>query len=198
VAIKGHQFDLVPYNALNPDFGYPMTVCTNLWYAPQMRLVTNVKLPGGHVRLELANASGQFTVWYPDYHGGTYRKLLDTSSTRVKNLTMAYWKALMRRATNGNTPELPIYITSSAPGTVTLKFRYWNVIDDKLVEDEAVQCITSVRPPLRLDITRDGSIDDGDAAAWLDRRNFYYWVNESKIYGDYIDNAKKARSKQNG
>ena len=186
VVIKGHQFDLAPYSALNPDFGYPMTVCTNLWYAPQMRLVSNVKLPGGHVRLQLANASGQFTVWYPDYHGGTYRKLLDTSSTRVKNLTMAYWKALMRRATNGTTAELPIYITSSAPGTVTLKFRYWNVIDDKLVEDEAVQCITSVRPPLRLDITRDGSIDDGDAAAWLDRRNFYYWVNESKIYGDYI------------
>ena len=99
---------------------------------------------------------------------------------------MANWKALMRRATNGNTAELPIYITSSAPGTVTLKFRYWNVIDDKLVEDEAVQCITSVRPPLRLDITRDGSIDDGDAAAWLNMRNFYYWVNESKIYGDYI------------
>ena len=187
VAIKGHQFDLAPYNALNPDFGYPMTVCTNLWYAPQMRLVSNVKLPGGHVRLQLANASGQFTVWYPDYHGGTYRKLLDTSSTRVKNLTMAYWKALMRRATNGNTAELPIYITSSAPGTVTLKFRYWNVIDDKLVEDEAVQCITSVRPPLRLDITRDGSIDDGDAAAWLSGRTFYYWMNEDKFSGDRIN-----------
>ena len=58
VAIKGHQFDLVPYNALNPDFGYPMTVCTNISNAVQMRLVTNVKLPGGHVRLQLANASG--------------------------------------------------------------------------------------------------------------------------------------------
>jgi len=111
VAIKGHQFDLAPYNALNPGFGYPMTVCTNLWHAPQMRLVTNVKLPGGHVRLELENASGQFTVWYLDTYGGTYRKLLDTSSTRVKNLPMAYWKALMRRATDGNTPELPIYTT---------------------------------------------------------------------------------------
>ena len=187
VAIKGHQFDLAPYNALNPDFGYPMTVCTNISNAVQMRLVTNVKLPGGHMRLELANASGQFTVWYPDYHGGTYRKLLDTSSTRVKNLTMAYWKALMRRATNGTTAELPIYITSSAPGTVTLKFRYWNVIDDKLVEDEAVQCITSVRPPLRLDITRDGSIDDGDAAAWLSGRTFYYWMNEDKFSGDWIN-----------
>ena len=187
VAIKGHQFDLVPYNALNPDFGYPMTVCTNVSNAVQMRLVTNVKLPDGHVRLQLANASGQFTVWYPDYHGGTYRKLLDTSSTRVKNLSMAYWKALMRRATNGDTPELPIYITSSTPGTVTLKFRYWNVIDDKLVEDEAVQCITSVRPPLRLDITRDGSIDDGDAAAWLSGRTFYYWMNEDKFSGDWIN-----------
>ena len=31
----------------------------------------------------------------------------------------------------------------------------------------------------------------GDAAAWLDRRNFYYWVNESKIYGDYIVPERK-------
>ena len=186
VAIKGHQFDLAPYNVLNPDFGYPMTVCTNIWHAPQMRLVTNVKLPGGHVRLELADASGQFTVWYPDYHGGTYRKLLDTSSTRVKNLTMVYWKALMRRATDGNTAELPIYITSSAPGTVTLKFHYWNVVDGKFVEDESEQCITSVRPPLLADMDGNGAFGDGDLSRCLGGRLFRFWTNEDRNKGDYI------------
>ena len=194
VSIKGHDADLAAYNALNSNFGYPMTACTNIWYAPQMRLVTNVKLPGGHVRLELADASGQFTVWYPDTYGGTYRKLLDTSSTRVKNLSMAYWKALMRRATDGNTPELPIYITSSTPGHVTLKFRYWNVINNRLVEDEAVQCITSIEPPLIPDYNRDDAINAQDVAAYLAGRIFRFWTNrdvwrEDDAWGDHRDYA---------
>ena len=187
VAIKGdYGVDLANYNALNSSFGYPMTVCTNLWYAPSMRLVTNVKLPNGKVHLELANATGQFTFWYYDNTTWEYRKLLDTATGSVKDLSMAYWKALMKRAAYEGTSELPIYITSSTPGHVSLIFRYWNVIEGKFVQDQAVQRITSLRPPLRLDITRDGSIDDGDSAAWFDGRTFYYWINECKIYGDYI------------
>lgn len=187
VAIKGdYGVDLAAYNALNSSFGYPMTVCTNLWDAPSVRLVTNVKLPDGKVHLELANATGQFTFWYYDHRTWEYRKLLDTDTATGKDISMAYWKALMKRAAYEGTSELPIYITSSTPGHVSLVFRYWNVIEGKFVQDQAVQRITSVRPPLRLDITRDGSIDDGDSAAWFDNRMFYYWVNEDKIYGDYI------------
>ena len=187
VAIKGdYGVDLAAYNALNGSFGYPMTVCTNLWDAPSVRLVTNVKLPDGKVHLELANATGQFTFWYYDHRTWEYRKLLDTDTATVKDLSMDYWKALMKRATNGESSELPIYITSSTPGAVSLVFRYWNVIDGKFVQDQAVQRITSLRPPLRLDISRDGAIDDGDSAAWFDGRTFYYWINECKIYGDYI------------
>ena len=187
VAIKGGSgVKLGNYNALNSSFGYPMTVCTNLWSAPEMRLVTNVKLPDGKVHLELANATGQFTVWYFDNTRSEYRKLLDTPTTQVKDLPMNYWKALMKRATSGESAELPIRITSSEPGTATLVFRYWSVIDGKFVQDQAVQRITSVRPPLRLDISRDGSIDDGDSAAWFDRRSFHYWINEDAIKGDRI------------
>ena len=187
VAIKGdYGVDLAAYNALNSSFGYPMTVCTNLWDAPSVLLVTNVKLPDGKVHLELANATGQFTLWYYDNTTWEYRKLLDTATGSVKDLSMAYWKALMKRAAYGGTSELPIYITSSTPGHVSLIFRYWNVIEGKFVQDQAVQRITSLRPPLRLDISRDGAIDDGDSAAWFDGQTFYYWINECKIYGDYI------------
>ena len=93
VAIKGdYGVDLAAYNALNSSFGYPMTVCTNLWDAPSVRLVTNVKLPDGKVHLELANATGQFTFWYYDHRTWEYRKLLDTDTATVKDISMAYWR----------------------------------------------------------------------------------------------------------
>ena len=187
VAIKGdYGVDLAAYNALNSSFGYPMTVCTNLWDAPLVRLVTNVKLPDGKVHIELANATGQFTLWYYDNTTWEYRKLLDTATGSVKDLSMAYWKVLMKRAAYGGTSELPIYITSSTPGHVSLIFRYWNVIEGKFVQDQAIQRITSLRPPLRLDISRDGAIDDGDSAAWFDGQTFYYWINQDVIRGDRI------------
>lgn len=187
VAIKGdYGVDLADYNALNSSLGYPMTVCTNLWEAPLVRLVTNVKLPDGKVHIELANATGQFTLWYYDNTTWEYRKLLDTATGSVKDLSMAYWKALMKRAAYGGTSELPIYITSSTPGHVSLIFRYWNVIEGKFVQDQAVQRITSLRPPLRLDISRDGAIDDGDSAAWFNGQTFYYWINQDVIRGDRI------------
>ena len=95
VAIKGdYGVDLAAYNALNSSFGYPMTVCTNLWDAPSVRLVTNVKLPDGKVHLELANATGQFTFWYYDHRTWEYRKLLDTDTATIQDISMAYWKAL--------------------------------------------------------------------------------------------------------
>ncbi len=191
VAIKGdYGVDLANYNALNSSFGYPMTVCTNLWNAPQMRLVTNVKLPNGNVHLELVGATGQFTVWYYDYYSWSYRKLLDSSSTRVKNLSMEYWKAIMRRSGDVSSAELPIYITSSTPGTVGLKFRYWNVIDGKFVQDEATQYITSVKPSLLVDYNRDGKIDALDVVAALAGRYAYFWVNDDRWkYDDAFDTA---------
>ncbi len=187
VAIKGDNgVNLAAYNALNSTFGYPITVCTNLWDAPLMRLVTNVKLPDGKVHLELANATGQFTFWYYDNRTWEYRKLLDTDTATVKDLPMSYWKALMRRATYGDSSELPLLVTSSTPGHVSLVFRYWNVIEGKFVQDQTVQRITSLRPPMRLDISRDGAIDDGDSAAWFDNQKFYYWINQDTIRGDRI------------
>ena len=84
VAIKSdYGVDLADYNALNSSFGCSMTVCTNRWDAPELKHVTNVKLPGGNVHLELAGASGQFAVWYLDRRTWTRRKLLDSATMPV-------------------------------------------------------------------------------------------------------------------
>ena len=92
----------------------------------------------------------------------------------------------MRRAGDVSSAELPICITSSTPGTVGLKFRYWNVIDGKFVQDEATQYITSLRPPLLADMDGDGALGEGDVSRCLDGRLFRFWMNEDCHKGDYI------------
>ena len=185
VAIKGSGADLAACNALNSVFGYPITVCTNVLHAQVMKLVTNVRLPAGNIHLELAGATAQFTVWYYHRGDGTYHKLLDTVTCPVKNLGIPYWKELMRRTTFGDTPELPIYITSPTPGSVELKFRYWTLIDGKFVQDEATQKITSIKPVLLPDENCDGNINDEDVALFLTGRKFRFWENEDVIKGSY-------------
>ena len=192
VSVRGGAVDLETCNALNANFGYPMAVCTNLAdpASPDMKLVTDVKLLGGHVHLELSDATAPFAVWYYDRRNGVYRKLLDTSSTPVKDLSMAYWKVLMKRAVDGNSNEMPIYVTSPAPGSVKLRFRYWNVIDGRFVQDEAVQAITSVKPPLLVDYNRDGKIDADDIQAYVGGRLAYFWMNDDTWrYDDAFDTS---------
>ncbi len=80
---------------------------------------------------------------------------------------MAYWKTLMKRAVDGNSNEMPVYVTSLVPGKVKLRFRYWNVAGGRFVQDEAVQAVTSVKPPLLVDYNRDGRIDAEDVQLYL-------------------------------
>ncbi len=70
-------------------------------------------------RYFMLDATAPFAVWYYDRRNGAFRKLLDTASTPVKDLSMAYWKVLMKRAVDGNSNEMPVYVTSSAPGRWT-------------------------------------------------------------------------------
>ena len=97
---------------------------------------------------------------------------------------MAYWKALMKRAAYEGTSELPIYITSSTPGHVSLIFRYWNVIEGKFVQDQACQKFSSVNPVLLVDYDRDGVLGAVDIARHMDGRYAYFWQNDDKWKGD--------------
>ena len=187
VAVRGGPgVDLAACNALDAGFGLPMTVCADAWRAPALRLAADVALPGGRVRLALEGATGPFAAWRFDRDAGAFRRLLDAEAAPDVDLPMSAWRELARRAAGDGAADLPVRVTSSAPGSVRLVVRYWNVVGGRFVQDEAAQRITAVLPPLRLDVSRDGRVDGGAAAAWLDGRTFYHWVNEDTIKGDYI------------
>ena len=120
-----------------------------------------------------------------------WRRLLDSATAPVRDLPMSRWKALMRRASGGDSSELPVRVTASVPGSVRLVLRYWNVIDGRFVQDEASQRITAVKPPVLADYTRDGRIDVGDVDAFLSGRPYRFWTNPSagdRVGGDYYLN----------
>ena len=173
------------YNELGPTMGVPMTVVTNINHALQLTLETNVRLPGGNIRLELADAEGQFTIWVYDYSREKYEKLLDTEGRHVIDLSLARWRKLVGCASDWDSPETPIYVTSSRRGSVTLRFLYWGVVDGFFVRDQVDQLITSVNPPLLPDIGNDGRIDDADVAAYLDGKKFRFWCNGETVKGNY-------------
>ena len=103
-------------------------------------------------------------------------------------MSLAKWRSLAGLTGDEDEARTRILLTSATNGTRTLTFSFSAGGE---LNDAVVQRVTFVRPPLRLDITRDGSIDDGDAAAWHDGRTFYYWINEDTIYGDYIVPERK-------
>ena len=183
VGIRRDGVPLSRYNELSPSLGFPMAVCTNQWNAPELRLVTNVGLPTGGVRLELEDAMGQFAVWCRD--GDGWRKLVDCDSP-VADFPMHGWRAVMRGAGCRDSPELPVRLTSSSPGSARLVFRYWNVVAGAFVEDSASQRITSLNPPLLPDLNYDGNIDNADLALYLAGRWFRFWTNEDTAKGDYV------------
>ena len=180
VGIRRDGIPLERYNALSPSLGFPMTVCTNRWDAPELELVSNVKLPTGSMRIELANATGQFAVWCRA--GDGWRKLADTGA--AGNFPMHAWKAVLLGAGCEDFHELPVRITSSSPGSARLVFRYWNVIGGAFAEDVAEQRITSVNPPLLVDYDRDRVLDAVDVARHIAGRYAYFWVNDDKWKGD--------------
>ena len=169
-------------NALSLSFGVPATVCTNVSRAAGLDLVTRVRLAAGVVTI--AAGGGAFRAWLDRSDRELPPLLLVDGETRpTLTMSLAKWRSLAELMGDEDEARTRIRVTSATPGARTLTFSF---SAGGMLTDSVMQRITFVRPPLRLDITRDGSIDDGDAAAWHDGRTFYYWVNESKIYGDYI------------
>ena len=169
-------------NTLNPLFGIPVTVCTNVSRAAGIDLVTRVRLAAGAVTLTAGG--GAFKAWLDRSHDGKAPLLLvDGTARPTVTMSLAKWRSLAGLTGDEDEARTRILLTSATPGSRTLTFSF---TAGGLLADSVTQRITFVKPPLRLDITRDGSIDEDDSAAWHDGRTFYYWVNEDTIYGDYI------------
>ncbi len=174
-------------NALSPSFGIPATVCTNASRASGIDLVTRVRLAAGAVTLTAGD--GVFQAWLDRSNRGLPPLLLVDGTTRpTVTMSLAKWRSLAGFTDEDSEARTRVYLTSATPGARTLTFSF---SAGGAFTDSVTQRITFVRPPLRLDITRDGSIDDGDSAAWHDGRTFYYWINEDTIQGDYFDPGRK-------
>ena len=143
---------------------------------------TRVCLAAGSVTLTAGD--GAFRAWLDRSDRDLPPLLLVDGETRpTVTMSLAKWRSLAGLMGNEDEARTRIRVTSATPGARTLAFSF---SAGGMFTDSVMQRITFVRPPLRLDVNRDGSIDDGDAAAWHDGRTFYYWVNEDTIYGDYI------------
>ncbi|MBQ3342360.1 MAG: alpha/beta hydrolase, partial [Kiritimatiellae bacterium] len=186
VAIRHDGVPLSQYNERNRAFGFPMTVCTNDWRAPELELVTNVRLPSGTVHLEFAGATAPFALWYRRRGESEYRKLLDSETCPVKDIPIGTWRRVVAGVAAGRPASVPVLVTSSAPGTVRLVLRYWTADGGAFVEDSAVQRITSLNPALLADADGDWSLGEGDVAAQLEGRMFRFWTNEDIHKGDYV------------
>nr|MCR5751006.1 hypothetical protein [Kiritimatiellia bacterium] len=130
--------------ASGDDLGSLMVATTNIWQGATMTLVTKVGLPDGYVHVELADVSGEFTVWCCNPETGGYVKLVDSQSSPTTEIPMSAWRRFTGRTWGDGIPYLPVHVTSSSPGTAKLRLRYWNYEGGELMEDEAEQKITAL------------------------------------------------------
>ena len=136
---------------------------------------TRVCLAAGSVTL--AAGGGAFRAWLDRSDRELPPLLLVDGETRpTLTMSLAKWRSIAGLTGDEDEARTRVLLTSPTPGARTLTFSF---SAGGMLTDSVMQRITFVRPPLRLDITRDGSIDDGDAAAWHDGRTFYYWMNDS-------------------
>ncbi len=183
VDIRAGTLNLDMLEDMNPVFGMPVPLTTNLQNAAMLDLVTKVGLGSGNVHLELANVAGSFAVWRYDSRYGRWVKFLDSDTSPTIDYSLQRWRKLIVRSGSG-TEAMPVAVTSSATGRVDVVFRYWGVFDGKFIEDEATRRLTSVPPPLLADVDGDGALEDGDVAAALAGRPFRFWTNEDFWKGD--------------
>ena len=184
-----NRISLDRYNNLSARLGFPMEFCTNLERAAQLVLKSDILMTNGVFKISLENVTGDFQVWLPAWQeeNGCFHeseKLLDSQSRPVRYLSMRKWRSLLRRYKDAS--KINVILISSTPGSCKLKFEYVAADGGNRVYDFAEQRITSVLPPLRVDLTRDGSIDNSDLAALLGNQIFYYWINQDTIRGDRI------------
>ena len=186
VSILGDDVDLRKLNELNPNFGLPVVINTNLNNAVDIRLCTDVNLQDGVVRLAFEDAKARMQLWM------TYRSAFEESAKRIKildsetcpslELPIKEWRRLVGKATYNR--ETTLKLLAYGCGSTKLFFGYAGGKDGKYLHDEAVQTITAIRPPLLPDYNRDGKIDDADAFDYSNGRIKYFWANQDTWRGD--------------
>ena len=78
--------------AMFDDLGLVMETTTNIWHGASMSLVAKVGLPDGYVHVELADASGEFTVWCCNPDTYEFVKLVDSQDSPTMEIPMSAWR----------------------------------------------------------------------------------------------------------
>ena len=194
--------DLKMLNEYNSQFGLPIPINTNLWNAVELKLQTNVRLPSGNIHLGFEDSTAPFEVWIYDNWVGGFLKLASSTDGPL-DISFAGWRQLVGGSSDSYSPTTWIYITAADAGKATLVYKYWGVLDGKIVEDEARQVITAIAPTIRGDVNHDGEIGDADAALQVAGVPFRFWYNDETVKGAYVgqvDNtaANSGAGKVNG
>ena len=175
-------------NTLNPMFGIPATVCTNVSRAAGIDLVTRVRLAAGAVTLTAGG--GAFQAWLDRSNTGQAPLLLVDGTTRpTVTMSLAKWRSLAHLTGEENEARTRVLLTSAAPGPRTLTYSF---SAGGALNDSVMQNITFVNPPLLPDYNRDGAIDAQDVTNGVVGRVFRFWTNkdvwrEDDAWGEYRD-----------
>ena len=114
------------------------------------------------------------------------KRTCDPDADNALDITMAEWRRMTGHADDSGVPTTYVQLLVPRTGQATLVLHYWNVIDNKFVEDEVRQRVTAINPPLLADVSRDGAISDEDAALQTTGVPFRFWYNEDTVKGDYV------------
>ncbi len=183
------------YNELSPTLGYPVVVNTNLLWAAEWTLLSDVHLTNGIVRLALeaplggSTEQGEFEIWLSEWlDRNCYLRppelLLKTNVRETRTFTHQTWRKILRRYGSNN--RLRLLILSSKQGAADFLFDYVNVEDGVRVRDFVRQRLTAIPPPLLPGYNHDGAINvfDGEEYVWA--RPYQFWTNEETIKGDCV------------
>jgi hypothetical protein len=175
------EVPLKRYNELSPRLGYPIKRYVPPDCATIIQLRNRIGLNHGFIQLGIGGKSGVFAVWVQDSDG--YKKILDSVDNPTVEMPISEWRALVDYATSSD-GDTNLRITSDSTGTAILSCRYWTVADDKLIEDNNVQRVTSVSPMAVVDYDRDGDIDEKDNVRASRGDAAWFWSNEDVWRGD--------------
>ena len=115
------------------------------------------------------------------------KRTCDPDADNALDVTMAEWRRMTGHADDSGIPSRYVQLLVPRTGQATLVLHYWNVIDNKFVEDEARHVVTAINPPLLPDYNRDGAINAQDVTNWLGGAVFRYWTNQDAENGDCTD-----------
>ena len=139
--------------------------------------------------LAVENVMGDIKLHLPTWYDNEsnwhdVETLLDAATRTERYFSMREWRALLARY--HATRELEFMLTSASTGHADLVVEYATTNGNHHIHDSARQRVTSILPPLRFDITRDGAIDSDDVREIIRGQTFYYWFNEDRIKDDYV------------